>query len=103
MSDDKQLFYMRAFLNDETGAAIVEASVTDSCSFNANKQERYVSVYGTLHITDCSRSVELDVSFNDIEGARGQLRKLDRLIDAAQGMREALARAARREWPGRKL
>ena len=80
---------------------MVEATVTDN-SWVRNG-DRTLSFDGVLHITDCSRSVELDTSFFDIEGARGNVRKLDRLIDAAQGMRDTIARVARREWPKKKL
>lgn len=103
MSTDNQLFHFRKFLNDGQGAAMVEARVTDNCSVNRNNGERSVSIDGELHITDCSRSIQLDTYFNDIDGARAALLKLDRLIDAVQGMRDAVVRAARREFPGRKL
>jgi hypothetical protein len=100
---DERLFYRRCFLNDEEGAAMVEARLHDNSWTERPSGETRLNFDGTLHITDCSRSIELDCSFSDVEGARGNLRKLDRLIDAVQGLRDATARAAKREFPGRKL
>ncbi len=103
MSNDNELFYRRAFLNEGRGPAMVEAQVNDNSWTDKTSGDRRASFDGTLTITDCSRSVSLDACFSDIEGARNVLRKLDRLSDAIQGMRDAMGRAARREWPGKKL
>jgi hypothetical protein len=97
----ERLYHHRCFLNDETGAAILEALVEDDSSTHNN--HRHFGISATLHITDCSRSIELSFGFSKVEEARDDLSKLDRLIDAAQGMRDTLARAAKREWPGRKF
>ena len=102
MSTDTELFHYRAFLNEGKGGAIVEATLTHT-EYERRDNERSWNIDGTLHITDCSRSVELSAYVSDIDEARGVLRKLDRIVDAAQGMRDAIVRAARREWPGRKL
>lgn len=103
MSADRRLFYRRAFLNEKSGAAIIEASVDDNSGTDRNG-DRYFSVDSTIHITDCSRSISLDACIgNDIEDARDSLRKLDRLVDTIQGVRDTLARAVRREWPGKKF
>lgn len=103
MNDTRQLFHHREFLNEKIGSAMVEAMLSEHTWDDRNTGERHVNIDGTLHITDCSRSVELDASFNNVDEARKILRKLDRLIDAVQGTRDAIVRAARREWPGRKL
>lgn len=99
----EQLYHRRCFLNETTGAAMVEVEVTNSSWTNDKTNEYNPSYGGSVHLTDCSRSIELDFGFDSAETARDALRKLDRLIDAAQGMRDALARAAKREWPGRKF
>jgi hypothetical protein len=99
----ESLFHRRCFLNDETGAAIVEASFEDN-SYDDREDKRRPSYDGTLHITDCSRSIELAFNFGkDVDDARKDLRKLDRLIDIMQGLRDAMARAAKREFPGKKF
>jgi hypothetical protein len=100
------LFHYRCFLNEESGAAIVEAGLDDNSYIDHRNNERRPSFDGTLHITDCSRSIELSVNFggeNGVEDARKSLHKLDRLLDAVQGIRDALARAAKREFPGKKF
>jgi hypothetical protein len=102
MNEEKALFHYRDFLNSEEGAAIVEAKFTRNSWTNRQAQETTVSFDGTLNITDCSRSVSLDASFSTIEDARRVVRKLDRLLDAVQGMRDAAARAATRTY-GRKV
>jgi hypothetical protein len=99
---DKPLFHLRAFLNDESGSAMVEADFHESTWINKQTGERRFSASGTIHVTDCSRSIELDVCFDDLDGARRVLRKLDRLLDAVNGVRDAAARIARREF-GRKV
>jgi hypothetical protein len=101
--NEKRLFHRRCFLNDETGAAMLEAYVDDNSWVHAQTQERHASYDGSMQITDCSRSVSLEFSFSDVEDARQQLRKLDRLIDAAQDMRAVIVRSAKREWPGKKV
>lgn len=103
MSEHKRVFHDRRFLNADSGAAVVEADLYDNSWNDKNNGERHVSVSGTLHVTDCARSISLDFSYHDLDDAREQVRKLDRLIDAAQGMRDAIVRSARREWPGRKV
>lgn len=102
----ERLFHHRCFLNDESGAAMLEATVEDNSWADRQTGERRMSYDGTLHITDCSRSIELTfgVGCDDgIDDMRSVLRKLDRLIDAAQDMRDAFARAAKREFPGKKF
>jgi hypothetical protein len=103
MSTDTKLFHMRQFLNDEKGSAIVEATVEHTEYDVRSDGKRSWNIDGTLHITDCSRSVELSTYVSNLDEARSVLRKLDRLSDAVQGMRDAIARCARREFPGRKL
>lgn len=98
----KPLFHLRTFLNEETGSAMVEADFNENSWTNKQTGERNFGAGGTIHITDCSRSIELDVSFDDLDGARRVLRKLDRLLDAVNGVRDAAARIARREF-GRKV
>ena len=100
----ERLFHRRCFLNDGDGAAMVEAYLDDNSWVEDKTGDHRPSYNGTLHITDCSRSIELSVGiYKDIDDIRGDLRKLDRLIDAAQGLRDAMARAAKREFPGRKF
>lgn len=100
----EELFHRRCFLNDESGAAIIEASFSDNSWVDRQTSERRLHYDGTIHITDCSRSIELSLNIdNDAESARNSLRKLDRLLDVIQGVRDAVVRAAKREFPGRKF
>lgn len=97
MSDDsKKLMHVRRFLNDTDGAAMVEAKLSDD-SYTSDG-ERRVNITGDLHITDCNRSIELDMCFDDLESGHRILRKLDRLIDAAEQLRDSVKRVMKREW-----
>jgi hypothetical protein len=97
MSDEKQLFYRRAFLNDKEGAAMIEATLTDN-GYEDRDGKHHSSIDGDAHITDCSRSIQLDFGADSLEAARAMARKIDRLIDTFQGMRDALSRVAKREF-----
>lgn len=100
---ETKLYHKRAFLNAESGAAMIEASATNGSWNDKNTGERRVNVYGTVHLTDCSRSIELDVSFSDLEDARAAVYKLDLLIDVLQDLRNAIARTVKQEFPGKKV
>lgn len=102
--ENEQLYHRRCFLNDESGAAMIEAQLDNNSWTDKDTGERHPCYDGTIHITDCSRSIELSVEIsNDLDKVRSNICKLDRLLDALQGMREAMVRAAKREFPGKKF
>lgn len=79
---------VRAFLNDvgEEDAGHIQGSL--NC-YNASG-----SYEATLTVGDCSRTVALNFDFKDKEEQTAAVRKMQRLIDAAQHMQELIRNAA---------
>lgn len=93
---EETVFHRRLFLNDKEGAAMVEAKLANH-SYDRNG-ERAASYDGTLHLTDCNRSIDLSFDFYSKEDARMAIRKLDRLIETVEDLRTAVKRAAKKEF-----
>lgn len=87
MSDEKEVFHRRVFLNDHEGMAALEADVTNRSWGNDGK--RHVSIDGNFTVSD-------EESLDRV------VRKLNRLIHAAEDVRDALVKEARREGLKRK-
>jgi len=82
----KQVFYARKFLNKRgvNGLAAVLAAIYVG--------ENYIDA--ELTISDCSRSINLDVWSDDEQGYKIILNKLETLIDTLSDFKEAYQEAA---------
>ncbi len=96
-ANDDEVLYHRRFLNDSHGAAMVEVQLNDY-SHTDKEGKRHPSFSGSIHITDCNRSVGLDVDYGDLEDAQAVVRKLNRLIDSVEQVRDAVKRTIKKEW-----
>lgn len=100
MSNKKQVFHRRLFLNDSKGMAALEAEISNH-SWEQDG-ERHVSIEGNFTVSDCYRQISLDLCFDDEESLGKVVRKLNRLIHAAEDVRDALVKEAHREGIKRK-
>lgn len=100
MEEDKKAFHRRQFLNDEEGMAAYEATVYNRSWDDERKDKparRRISIDGSFSVTDCHRSISLDVDISDEESLGRTVRKLNRLARAVEDLRDALVKTARRE------
>jgi hypothetical protein len=95
----KDVYHKRQFLNEKKGPAMVEATLTN-CSWDdpdPKVGKRFLDLEGSVKLTDCSRSVELDFSANNQEQAYAAVYKLERLIAVLDGFAGAIRDEARKE------
>jgi hypothetical protein len=94
---EKRVFHKRAFLNSGEGMAALEVRVIDGSYTVKDTGKCQVNLDGGLSVTDCSRAISLDFYVWDAKSLAAAVQKADTLIDAIEGMRDALVKAAKRE------
>lgn len=87
---EKRYLYERRFLNVKDGRAYSIATVEKT----VEQKSRYVDteVYVNLELGDCSRTINLDFSFDATRKTEleKQLKKIDRLIETCKKIKTAM-------------
>lgn len=88
---EKHYLYERRFLNSKSGRAYSIATVQKTID---QKNEHYVDteVYVNLELGDCSRSINLDFSFDATKKSElsRQMKKIDSLIETFKKVKTAM-------------
>lgn len=88
-NNKKDLYFKREFLN--TGTYHSTAAVSGTLKLNEGSD--YNLLTADFSISDCSRTISLDIDVYDVESLENSVYKMTQIEETAKGMKEALQKA----------